>query len=757
MSLLFCFAIQAQVSYSGNGNSGFGGPIGNASMTINDDGTTITFTFTKGGADFNDSMAMYISTGATGRSVIDTNVNDTADALRRAISNTGSGDITLPAGFAATHGVAINTGFGGLWSIPATGSIGANGLVFITAVGNPAATTTASFTFSFDWSDIGLTNKDKFDFVITYGNPNDGGTNMFSSDEAFGDGIGGGNPGTSAITFTGDKSYPNTWTGTTSNNWATATNWTEGVPSSTDNVYIPAVTNHPTATAAVTINKGIIKSGASLIAQSTFAGTMTYQRSLGKNNWYLVSAPVKNETIEDLIANNDIDNTTGTGANIGLAPYDNSQAVVTDRWDYQTAGSTGTLTSGGGYSVKFNNSGTLSFTGDINVENEGVAISDNTGGGGNAFNLVGNPYPSFLAANTNASATNNILKTNDTDNDFLTESTIWLWNQDTNSYDEVNLGTASKHIAPGQGFFVSSNGSNTFSVTEAMQSHQGTETFQKSTNSRTELQLILTDGTNTKDAGIFYIDGTTTSFDNGYDSSIFGGVDYKFSVYTEAVANGNGKKLGIQSLPNSDLETMVIPVGVKAEANKEITFSANVSNLPSGLKVFLEDRTTNTFTRLDELNSSYKVTFNEAVNGIGRFYLHTKSSALSTDAISLENVSIYKTNKSTLRIVGVSQGKSTFKLFNTLGKQVMNSTFNSNGVSEISLPKLATGVYIIQLENGAGKLKKGLVQETTFIDLKSASSLLLLVRLFVFLLFNRGPIISCQRTSNVYVGLCNYN
>ena len=131
----------------------------------------------------------------------------------------------------------------------------------------------------------------------------------------------------------------------------------------------------------------------------------------------------------------------------------------------------------------------------------------------------------------------------------------------------------------------------------------------------------------------------------------------------------------------------------------------------SGLKVFLEDRTTNTFTRLDELNSSYKVTFNEAVNGIGRFYLHTKSSALSTDAISLENVSIYKTNKSTLRIVGVSQGKSTFKLFNTLGKQVMNSTFNSNGVSEISLPKLATGVYIIQLENGAGKLNKKIVLE----------------------------------------------
>ena len=48
LSILFSVAFQAQVSYSGNGNSGFGSPLGGASMTINDDGTTITFNFTKG-------------------------------------------------------------------------------------------------------------------------------------------------------------------------------------------------------------------------------------------------------------------------------------------------------------------------------------------------------------------------------------------------------------------------------------------------------------------------------------------------------------------------------------------------------------------------------------------------------------------------------------------------------------------------------------------------------------------------------------
>jgi len=222
-TILICtiFTLNAQVSYSGNGNTGFGGPVGPATMTISDDGTTITVNFTKGGGDFNDTMVMYISNGNLGRSSIDGNVNDTSDSNRRAISNTGSGDISFPTGFEATHGIAINTVFGGLWEIPSSGSIGDNGLNYIDAVGGPASNTDASFSFSFEWIAIGLTNLDNFDFVISYGNPNDNGLNMFSSDEAFGDGIGAGNPGTGAFSFSESKNYPNPALSIPENNLAT--------------------------------------------------------------------------------------------------------------------------------------------------------------------------------------------------------------------------------------------------------------------------------------------------------------------------------------------------------------------------------------------------------------------------------------------------------------------------------------------------------------------------------------------------------
>ena len=43
--------------------------------------------------------------------------------------------------------------------------------------------------------------------------------------------------------------------------------------------------------------------------------------------------------------------------------------------------------------------------------------------------------------------------------------------------------------------------------------------------------------------------------------------------------------------------------------NKEIIISAEALNLPAGVNVFLEDKQTDTFTRLDEANSNYKITW----------------------------------------------------------------------------------------------------------------------------------------------------
>jgi hypothetical protein len=236
---LCCFGCMlnsfAQVTYYGNGNDDFGGAVGNGSLEISHTGTDINFEFTRGNTgDFNDYMVIYIDNGSAGRNVIDGNVNDTDSSQRRAVSNTNSGNLTFPAGFEATHALTLSDTDGDLFSIPATGTVNNGGLNQITGIASPGNANFANHTFSISWANIGLSSTDSFSFVVTYGNPNDNGTNMFSSDEAIGSISQVGNPGTGAFSFTSFYKYPSgdscgLVTTDQSGNWSNTATWTNGV------------------------------------------------------------------------------------------------------------------------------------------------------------------------------------------------------------------------------------------------------------------------------------------------------------------------------------------------------------------------------------------------------------------------------------------------------------------------------------------------------------------------------------------------
>ena len=138
---------------------------------------------------------------------------------------------------------------------------------------------------------------------------------------------------------------------------------------------------------------------------------------------------------------------------------------------------------------------------------------------------------------------------------------------------------------------------------------------------------------------------------------------------------------------------MVIPVGIIATNGAEITIAANATNLPAGINVYLEDKDDSSFTLLDG-SSNFTTTLTSDLNGIGRFYIHTSSSALSIDDVNLENISIYTSNNNNLRIVGVQSGNAQVKIYNILGKQVLSTSFEGTGVNDISLPNVRAGVYL---------------------------------------------------------------
>jgi hypothetical protein len=201
-------------NYTGNGQSGFGGPVGLGSLNLTDDLTTITGTLTNGntGSGMNDGFVIYIDTVAGGASDTSgyTDTGGGADFLRKAISGFDSvnrSTLTFPTGFAPDFAIALapngNANFGGLWSLSDPTNFGFVDNVNLTPNNDPNAT---SYTFSFNFSELGLTSGGTFNFVTTYLNSN----GAFRSNEAIGNHFtneGAGNFGATAATATGINTY----------------------------------------------------------------------------------------------------------------------------------------------------------------------------------------------------------------------------------------------------------------------------------------------------------------------------------------------------------------------------------------------------------------------------------------------------------------------------------------------------------------------------------------------------------------------
>ena len=514
------------------------------------------------------------------------------------------------------------------------------------------------------------------------------------------------NPAALEIGFT-NAATTNTWLGGTTD-WATPGNWSEGtIPTAAENVVIPDLANDPiigATTGAVanditTNNVLTIASGGSLIVSGTATGNITYNTTIADGNWHLVSSPLAGETyggattwiVDNLIK------TGGNTDNRGIATYQNGAAdVTTGPWTYYSfsTGTETTFASGTGYNMIATGATTYSFTGTYPTLPNAPTITQ--GVASNNWNLVGNPAPAYIDVAAYITANTGSLSSG-------AFQALYVYSL-ANGYTGVTTG----HIHPGQAFFVNSNvASGSISTTAAVLSHQTGVTFHKS--DKTSIELTISEGNSSRKTSLEYSSNGTLGLDPGKDIGKFNGVNIPLNIFTHLLDNNEGIAFQKQALPNSEFESMIVPVGVKAASGKEITFSVTSLNLPDGIKVFLEDRELNIFTNLSEVN--YKITLDKDINGTGRFFLKTTSSALSTENLELSGISIYKTSDSNLRISGLQKGEISVSLFNMLGKQIMKTSLEASITQKIALPKLATGIYIVKLQTENGKLNKKIILE----------------------------------------------
>lgn len=520
----------------------------------------------------------------------------------------------------------------------------------------------------------------------------------------------------------------NTFTATSDNNWSTIGNWSKGsLPVETEDVEIPtgqtvlidvatANTNNLYVSGNVTTNtnsllnvKGFFENNGTvtlndskLHIKDNSLGNIVFNKNVN-TDWYLVTTPVKGETIEDIIATGIL--ASGSGGNLGLATYNNGLRPASG-WQYVKASSTGTMSVGTGYSLKRASSGNVTFVGEPNTSSN-ATISISEGGAGihkNSWNLIGNPY-TYPITITNFLNQENISKLNPS---FVA---IYKWNGAT--YDIVNLSstTGNLDLNPGESFFVNAKSSGgLIKFTKPTPNISGSKS--NSINQRPEIKLLVNNGSSIKSTEIKYLNNATIGLDVGYDAGVFGGVSSSFDIYTHLVSNDNTNDFGIQCLPNSNIMDYIVPIGIQLNSDSEVTFSIEFSNFEEGLKIYLEDKVTNSFIRLDENNNIYKVILNSNDSGIGRFYLHTTTKTLSTENnIAIQNIHMFLKEANVLRISGLISGKATIQIYNLLGKSVYKSTFKAKDIKDVYIPNLPKGVYMAQLISARGSVNKKIVIE----------------------------------------------
>lgn len=515
--------------------------------------------------------------------------------------------------------------------------------------------------------------------------------------------------------------HSNTWLGSTSTDWNTASNWSKGVPGNSAKVKISNQTNTPMITGDRTINQLSIESsgtltidnaasltvtngteiehGGSLLVNGSFTGTLTYKTSISDTNWHLVSAPVTGETYDNSwISANGI--ASGTLDNRGISTYINSTDADGD-WVYFQAGGSATFNSGQGYGTLRTGSGNYSFIGSLQNTNQTptITVSDIGGANENRWNLLGNPFPSYIDINS-------FLTTNQTAL-FDSNEAIYVWNG--TAYVPLTTG----YIYPGQGFFVSSDLATTsVAINKDMLSHQTSASFYRNANSNPQMQIHVSDESGNNGTTIVsYVPGKTTGLDPRFDLGAFPDSAKPLSIYTHLVNENEGINFMEQALPNNEqgFNNTIIPLSLRTSSETKLTFEVRTAHFPEGVKIYLEDLEKGMFVRLDEVDATYNVVVNEDINGGGRFYIHTISKASDLESYPFD-IHVYYAERA-VYLRGIEKGASAkITIYDILGKSILEKDIVSDDLNKLIVPdSIKNGVYIVRLKTKEGSVAKKII------------------------------------------------
>ncbi len=383
----------------------------------------------------------------------------------------------------------------------------------------------------------------------------------------------------------------------------------------------------------------------SLIINESVDGDINVERYLTRGKWHYIASPLNDSRIFNEF--------------LGLSGGTNNDQFYWWDEDGSWEGNTGiwfdilnnptgisytanSFEAAQGYAINYAGSGgeTITFVGTPYISNKSIDITKDNNSVRAGSNLIGNPFTSTIAANSNADE-NNFLSANSS---LLStdKNAIYLWNEQDNwlgnrdDYITISNSDGAKYLNIAQAFMVvkKDEGTSTLNFNANIRKH-GTATFYKNTEnddvSRFYMSVENEEGLY-NEILIAFMDGMSKGLDISYDAGKLKG-NPDIALYTRLVED-KGKDFAHQALPPIKHQSFAVKTCLDVSNGGQYTFRIKeLQNLDESISIELEDKSSGHLIDLRE-NGSYTFHISNPGEITERFVLHFNGTTAIEEPVS---------------------------------------------------------------------------------------------------------------------------
>jgi hypothetical protein len=425
-------------------------------------------------------------------------------------------------------------------------------------------------------------------------------------------------------------------------------------------------------------NTGILTVGGTTTVQQYLSST---EIGVNGRNWY-ISSPLSAATSSTI--------TTATGNSLvyydGTTPWANAAATMDVMKGY--------------IAVSPAQNTTINFTGGT-LNNGDKSVIDLPLG----FNLVGNPYPSYVDF-AQAAITNVV-------------NSIWYRSKKEGTYNfhtynvtgGVSIHDGTAIIPPMQSFWIkTTSATNSFGFTNAMRSHQDQSVIANrlmapKVNTKQIVRLQVSNDSNRDETVIYFNPEAKNTLDDYDTQKMFINSDAKPEIYTQVA----DEKLVINGLNNIPFDTE-IPLGFVAGAAGDFSVSnTEMTNFEAGTRIMLIDKL-NPTTEFELTNGlAYNFSAPVTTATTNRFSLIFRAPGVATDVDNASKLNAQVFVNTANQIVVATPEKATVAIYNVMGQKQYENMITS---TKTTINKaFGAGIYFVALTvNGLSEVQKVIIK-----------------------------------------------